>query len=453
VLDPTGTRRAFLGALAAPAFAAAGDWIELFDGRTLDGWRPSENRGSWTVRDGALAADGPKSHLFYTGPVHGADFRNFELEVEVLTRAACNSGVYFHTRYQEKDFPQKGFEVQINNTASGEGNYRERKKTGSLYGLRNIYKQFLPDDKWFKIQVAVRAKNVRVSLNGMLVVDYVEPTPPVIPDGMERERFLDHGTFALQCHNDGSKAFFRSIRVRPLPDQLTASVLAPAVDDVYREVINVGRHNVPMVDYHVNLKGGLTLERALQKSRRDGIEYGIVAGDAPSMQNQPAFLGLAGPAVSRRRAESFDYILSDSAGWARSQDMDSLVARIVETLDREPMDIWASPTYLPPSLVKDYDTLWTEPRRKKVIDAAARNQVAIEISNRYRIPNFTFLREAKAAGCKFCFGSNNAGAADLGRCEYGLKMLRECNLDWRDFFVPGAWAARAIERRGSLLPG
>ena len=121
-------------------------------------------------------------------------------------------------RYQESDFPEKGFEIQINNTATGEGSYRERKKTGSLYGMRNIYKQFIADDQWFKIHVAVRGKNVQVRLNGMLVVDYTEPTPPVIPAGGEKERFLDHGTFALQCHNDGSFARFRSVRVRPLPD-------------------------------------------------------------------------------------------------------------------------------------------------------------------------------------------------------------------------------------------
>ena len=30
-----------------------------------------------------------------------------------------------------------------------------------------------------------------------------------------------------------------------------------------------------MVDFHVHLKGGLTLEQALEKSRRDGIQYGI----------------------------------------------------------------------------------------------------------------------------------------------------------------------------------
>ena len=138
------TRRTFVSAVAA-ASALGGDegWIELFNGRTLDGWRPSENKASWKVADGALATDGPRSHLFYTGPQHGASFKNFQLEVECLARPLSNSGVYFHTAYQETGFPIKGFEVQVNNTATGAGGYRERKKTGSLYGVRNVYKQFI----------------------------------------------------------------------------------------------------------------------------------------------------------------------------------------------------------------------------------------------------------------------------------------------------------------------
>src|SRR5271165_5538018 len=125
------TRRAFTAAIVAAPFAvAANEWIELFDGHSLQGWRPSEHKDSWKVREGKLAAEGPRSHLFYDGPVHAADFRNFELEVEALAKPGCNSGVYFHTKYQETGFPEKGFEVQINNTAGGEGTYRERKKTG-----------------------------------------------------------------------------------------------------------------------------------------------------------------------------------------------------------------------------------------------------------------------------------------------------------------------------------
>jgi hypothetical protein len=480
--------------MAAATLTAAEDgWTPLFNGRNLDGWRASENRGSWKVIDGQLAADGPRSHLFYVGPVRGGDFKNFELEAEVLTRPACNSGLYFHTAFQEQGFPQKGFEIQINNTATGEGGYRERKKTGSLYGIRNVYKQLVRDDEWFKIQAAVRGNNIQVRLNGTLVVDYTEPSPPVIAEGSERGRFLDHGTFALQCHDPGSKARFRALRVRPLADEATApGAAAPAVDDVFRQIITLGAQNIPMVDYHVHLKTGLTIEQALARSRRDGIAYGIAVNCGKGhqvetdegarafvagLQGQPVFIAMQAEGrewvqmFSRGTAARFDYIFTDSMTWTDNRGkrmrlwmpdevgtiadpqefMDTLVDRAVGILDREPVDIYVNPTFLPEVIARDYDRLWTEERMKKVVAALARNQVAMEINSRYRLPSPAFIRMAKAAGCKFSFGTNNGGANDLGRSEYGLQMVAECQLGWQDFFVPGAWWPRAIERKGGAL--
>ena len=273
------TRRLFTGLLTAAPFgiaSAKNEWVDLFDGKTMNGWRPSENKHSWKVVDGALTANGPRSHLFYTGPVRAASFRNFELEVELTTKPECNSGVYFHTAYQESGFPEKGFEIQVNNTAKGDGGYLERKKTGSLYGIRNMYKQLVPDEKPFQMRVTVRGKNVQIRLNNLLVVDYVEPTPPVIPEGGEKMRFLDRGTFALQCHNDGSRVSYQKVRVLPLPDDLSAYTGAPpVVDDAYRQIINIGRHNLPMVDYHVCLADGLTLEERVTQIAcgRNSIRY------------------------------------------------------------------------------------------------------------------------------------------------------------------------------------
>lgn len=474
---------------AAPLVAADDPWIPLFNGKDMEGWRPSENKASWKVRDGQLSPEGPRSHLFYTG----REFKNFELEVEALAHPGCNSGVYFHTAYQETGFPVKGFEIQINNTATGEGTYKERKKTGSLYGLRNVYKQLIADDRWFKMHVLVRGKNVQVRLDGRLVVDYTEPTPPVIPDGMEKERFLDRGMFALQCHNEGSLARFRSVRVRPLPDDATApGAVAPVVDETFRKVIDVGRHNYPMVDYHVHLKSGLTLEQALARSRRDGIQYGIavncgkgfpIESDAgviafyESMKGQPCFIAMQAEGrewmqlISRKAAGLFDYIFTDSMTWTDNRGrrmrtwipeevgtiadpqefMDTLVSRAVGILEGEPIDIYVNPTYIPDQLAKEYDRLWTEARMRKVVDAAAKNQVAIELNDRYKLPGAAFVKIAKAAGCKFTFGTNNTGPEDLHRCEYGLKMIEECKLGWQDFFVPGAWWPKAIERKGTLL--
>jgi hypothetical protein len=487
------TRRAFVGAMTVfPALAAEDNWISLFNGRDLDGWRPSEHKDSWQVREGAIVADGGRSHLFYTGPVQSANFKNFDLEVEALARPGCNSGVYFHTAYLETGFPIKGFEVQINNTFVGEGSYRERKKTGSLYGLRNIYKQLILDDTWFKIQVAVRGKNVQIRLDGTLVVDYTEPTPPVIPEGLERERFLDRGTFALQCHNQGSIARFRSVRVRPLPDDAAAPGPSPAVDETFRQIINTGRSNIPVVDYHVHLKGGMTVDQALAKSRRDGINYGIavncgqgnpIQNDAAaiefveSMKGKPCFVAMQAEGrewlqmFTRKLVQRFDYVFTDSMTWTDNHGkrfrlwipaetgtitdvpefMETLVSRTVGILEKEPIDIYVNPTYLPDQIAKDYDRLWTEDRMKKVAEAAARNHVAIELNDRYKLPSATFVKMAKSAGCKFTLGTNNAGADDLRRSEYGLRMVEECHLGWQDFFVPGAWWPKASERKADAL--
>ncbi len=44
-------------------------WINLFDGKTLNGWKASENKGTFTVRDGMIVVHGDRSHLFYVGPI------------------------------------------------------------------------------------------------------------------------------------------------------------------------------------------------------------------------------------------------------------------------------------------------------------------------------------------------------------------------------------------------
>ncbi|HVW85222.1 MAG TPA: family 16 glycoside hydrolase, partial [Bryobacteraceae bacterium] len=366
---------------------------------------------SWKAADGQLAADGPRSHLFYTGPVQNAVFKNFELEVEAMARPGCNSGVYFHTKYQEKGFPIQGFEIQINNTFGGEGSYRERKKTGSLYGIRNVYMQLIPDNQWFKIHAAVRGKNIQIRLNDVLVVDYTEPTPPIIPPAEETGRFLSQGAFALQCHNEGSKAFFRRVRVRPLPDDLATPGPVPVVDAVFKQIINIGRHNLPMVDYHVKLGRGLTLEQALAKSRRDGIQYGIVlradaAGRtaAEGLKGQPVFVGTD---VTRPGQPRFG---------------DYAVTSVPALLEAEPVDIF--------SIAQEHEP------SDELIALAAKKGVAIEINDRLSRPGPAVIRAAKAAGCKFAFGTGNTGPEDLRRSEYGLRMVEECRLGWQDFFLP-----------------
>jgi hypothetical protein len=453
------------------------EWVPLFDGQSLEGWKASENTGSFRAEDGAITCDGPRSHLFYVGPVEGADFRDFELEAEVLARSGANSGIYFHTAFQEEGWPDQGFEVQVNNSQQEHDGYLEMKKTGSLYGYRNVYKAMGPDDQWFRMRTRVEGRRVRVWVDGTLVVDYREPDElPASWD--ETFRRLGHGTFALQCHDPQSRVSFRNVRVRTLSDGEVDEGPSPLADETFMKMLELGQANFPLVDLHVHLKGELTLEGALQLSRETGMFFGIavnvgkgfpVASDEGALQyleemeGEPAFVGMQGEGrewvdlVSPEVRARFDYVFTDSMTFTDDRTgqrtrlwipeevevgdpqafMDMLVSKTVGILENEPIDIYVNPTFLPEVIADDYDRLWTEERMKKVIDAAVRNGVAIEISARYRLPSERFLRMAQEAGAKFTFGTNNAGADDLGDWSYPLEMQRELELRRQDMFVPG----------------
>lgn len=192
--------------------AKQGGWISLFDGKTLTGWTANENKDSFKVQDGAIVVNGDRSHLFYTGPVNNANFTNFEWKADVMTRPNSNSGMYFHTKYQDSGWPDAGYEVQVNNSHS------DWRRTGGLYAVVDVKEAPAKDNEWFTQHIIVNGKHIVVKVNGVTTVDYVEP------DGVSETgypnmpgRKLSHGTFALQGHDPGSTVYFKNIQVKPLP--------------------------------------------------------------------------------------------------------------------------------------------------------------------------------------------------------------------------------------------
>lgn len=182
-------------------------FVSIFDGKSFEGWKFSgENTNSWKIQDGAILANGRRSHLFYMGD--GKPFKDFELKVDVMTRSNSNGGIFFHTKYQETNWPKAGFECQVNNT---QGDW---KKTGSLYDVANVGAAFAQDDKWWTQHITVKSNKVTVRVDGKLVVEYTEP--PGAQPGPDFERKLSEGTFALQAHDPGSTVMYKNIRVKRL---------------------------------------------------------------------------------------------------------------------------------------------------------------------------------------------------------------------------------------------
>ena len=195
---------------AAPAGDEAG-WVTLFDGTSMEGWKASENKDSWTVEDGAFKCHGPRSHLFYVGKE--APFTDFVVSAQVKTTPGSNSGIYISTKYQEEGWPKYGYEAQVNNTG------KDPKKTGSLYGVKDVAEQHVPDDQWYTQTVTVKGRHIEIAINGKTVVSYDEPEGKEAFDkNFERRLTEGGGTFALQAHDPDSVVYFKDIKVKKLAE-------------------------------------------------------------------------------------------------------------------------------------------------------------------------------------------------------------------------------------------
>lgn len=185
-------------------------WISLFDGKSLDGWRVNENPQSFQVVDGAIKVDGPRAHLFYEGPVNNHDFKNFEFKALVKTEPGANSGIFIHTKFQESGWPDKGYEIQVNQTHS------DWRKTGSVYSFADVKEVYVKDNEWYTEHIIVKDGKITVKINGEIVNEYVEAEDANRPANAG-EKKLDRGTFALQAHDPESVIYYKDIMVKPLP--------------------------------------------------------------------------------------------------------------------------------------------------------------------------------------------------------------------------------------------
>jgi hypothetical protein len=193
-----------------PLIAADSGWTSLFNGKDLVGWKVNENPGSFTVKEGAIVAHGPRSHCFYVGDFHNHLFKDFELKVDILTLPGSNGGVYIDTEFQDRGFPGKGFEVQVNNTYVG-----DPRKTGSLYEVKDNGADVAKDNQWFTEDILAKGDTITVKVDDKLVVEWTQPVDWAGTKNFPGRR-IGPGTIALQGHDPGSTVYYKNIRIKLL---------------------------------------------------------------------------------------------------------------------------------------------------------------------------------------------------------------------------------------------
>lgn len=163
--------------------------IDLFDGKSLNGW-VNEGGANFRVVSGAIVVDnGPYSWLRTE-----KQYANYHLTLEYKTTADGNSGVFLRSASTGKPH-ETGYELQI---------FDDRKdfKTGSLVGIIEARPNKIRPDEWNTIEVHHIGPKITVKMNGQTVVD-------------------TSGTRSLRGHiglqfNPGKPIAFRNIRLREL---------------------------------------------------------------------------------------------------------------------------------------------------------------------------------------------------------------------------------------------
>jgi hypothetical protein len=149
----TGQKSPKLKRRTAPSW---GDPRMLFDGQTLNGWKPRSSAipNGWEVTNGLLSNANPGNDL-----ITKEKFDDFKLQAEFRYPKGSNSGIYLRGRY----------EMQIEDNY---GDEPESHKVGGIYGFptpsTNASK---PAGEWQSAEVTLVGRVVTVILNGERVID------------------------------------------------------------------------------------------------------------------------------------------------------------------------------------------------------------------------------------------------------------------------------------------
>ena len=201
-------------AVAVPAAvaASAADLVPLFDGMSFDGWN-GDTEKTWRIEQGAICAGSPdvaaaRNEFLATD----REFENFKLEFEYRMdcTGGCNAGVQFRSKRVPNHHEVSGYQADIAPGITG-GLYDESRRNKMLAVPPKELQEkaiSLAKDGWNAYTVRAEGRRVRLTINGIELLDYTEPDETIPLKGM----------IALQIHG-GLKGTirYRNLRITELP--------------------------------------------------------------------------------------------------------------------------------------------------------------------------------------------------------------------------------------------
>ncbi len=216
--------------LSIASGALAGPWVNLFNGKSLDGWTIHSGFATYRVEDGMIvgaAVKGSPNSFLCTDKEYG----DFILEFEVKCDPNLNSGVQIrsHIAQGEKFFVFRGpdgkpgqrsiptdrvygYQVEIAQARTGScgGIYDEARRAFFIGEVRDdpAAKNAFKDNEWNAYRIECRGSSMKTWVNGVLCTD--------LKDSLDAK-----GVIGLQVHGLGRnfrpyEVRWRNLRIREL---------------------------------------------------------------------------------------------------------------------------------------------------------------------------------------------------------------------------------------------
>ncbi|MDP6129037.1 MAG: DUF1080 domain-containing protein, partial [Planctomycetota bacterium] len=212
----------YFSTLALLAIPQQESFVPLFDGASLSGWE-SADENIWRVENGSIvggALDQPtpqNSYLFFE-----EEFDDFELRLQFLLQGfpkqgMVNSGVQFRSE-QVNGGGARGYQADIGDPTWWGSLYDEHRRDRVLASSdMNVLGPSLNREGWNDYAIRCEGPRVRLWINGILTVDYLE----------QDSKVPQAGKIAFQLHSGGPvQVSFRKItlaKITPIKSPRTPS--------------------------------------------------------------------------------------------------------------------------------------------------------------------------------------------------------------------------------------
>jgi hypothetical protein len=205
------------GAAASPA-ADSGGFKDLFDGKSLEGWKAYANDGpevgwdksAFSVKDGMLYCSGKGPDYWIVAPGTYADVT---LKLEYKLTGNANSGVFLRVPGNARP-AFTGFEVQI---LGDHGDDPSSHSCGAIYDVLTPMRDMnRPSGEWNQYEITNKGSQIVVILNGFKVIDadFSQLTEPIGKFSFPYSQLPKQGFIGLQNH--GGEIWFRNIQIKTL---------------------------------------------------------------------------------------------------------------------------------------------------------------------------------------------------------------------------------------------